>query len=86
MVPRSVKREIHKQLQLAPEGDPEVDLKALLVAEELASYGEGDGPQDREKDVATLQKMMKEPADGLEYEKAALLRDRIKKLQGEAGG
>jgi excinuclease ABC subunit B len=84
MVPRSVKREIHKHLQLAPEADPEVDLKALLVAEELASYGEGDaeGAQPREKDLAVLQRMMKEAADNLEYEKAALLRDRIRKIQG----
>jgi excinuclease ABC subunit B len=82
LIPRTVKREIHKHLQLMPEADPEVDLKALLVAEELAAYGSDGEGKDKEKDLQSLQKMMKEAADNLEYEKAALLRDRIRKLQG----
>jgi excinuclease ABC subunit B len=84
LVPRSVKREIHRHLQLTPELEPDNDFKELLVAEELAAYGsdgEGDG-KAREKDLETLQKMMKEASDNLEFEKAALLRDRIRKLQG----
>ncbi len=85
LVPRSVKREIHKHLQLAPEADPEVDIKALLVAEELAAYGADDSGPEKQKDVETLQKLMKEAAANLEFEKAALLRDRIHKLQGQTG-
>ena len=81
MVPRSVKREIHKHLQLAPEADSELDLKALLVAEELAAYGSDPDGKSKDQDLENLQKMMREAADNLEYEKAALLRDRIRKLQ-----
>jgi excinuclease ABC subunit B len=83
MVPRSVKREIHQHLQLAPEADPSLDLKALLVAEEAVAYGEGGAPVTA-ADLEVLQKQMREAAENLEFEKAAFLRDRIRKLQGGA--
>ena len=70
----------HEAVESSAEADPDVDLRALMVAEELAAYGSGEGV-DKEKDLQALQKMMKEAADNLEYEKAALLRDRIRKLQ-----
>jgi len=76
MVPRSVKREIHQHLQLMPEADPTPDLRAMLVAEELAAYGDGGAA-----DLEALQAQMRDAAENLEFEKAALLRDRIRKLQ-----
>ncbi len=94
MVPRSVQREIHKHLQLMPEVDYSTDLKALLVAEEEAAYaaayssgtggtgGEG-GKGAGAPDVDALRKQMNEAAKNLEFEKAAHLRDRIRKLQKE---
>jgi excinuclease UvrABC helicase subunit UvrB len=68
--------------------EPGNDFKELLVAEELAAYGaDGDGDgKSREKDLDTLQKLMKEASDNLEFEKAALLRDRIRKLQSADSG
>jgi excinuclease ABC subunit B len=86
MVPRSVQREIHKHLQLVPDADYSVDLKALLVAEEEAAY-EADAKGKPRKalpaDVEALRKQMREAADNLEYEKAAHLRDRIRALESK---
>jgi excinuclease ABC subunit B len=84
LVPRSVQREIHKHLQLVPEADYSVDLKALLVAEEEAAYeAEADGKkrQPTPADVEALRKQMREAAANLEFEKAAHLRDRIRALE-----
>ena len=84
MVPRSVQREIHKHLQLVPEADYSVDLKALLVAEEEAAYEAEAGGRPRAKlpaDVEALRKQMREAAANLEFEKAAQLRDRIRVLE-----
>jgi len=85
MVPRSVQREIHQHLQLVPEVDYSLDLKALLVAEDDAVYAAGLGGSGAEgsiPDVEALRKQMNEAAGNLEFEKAAHLRDRIRKLQG----
>jgi excinuclease ABC subunit B len=86
LVPRSVQREIHKHLQLVPEADYSVDLKALLVAEEEASYAaeSKDKPgKSLPADVEALRKQMREAAANLEFEKAAHLRDRIRAMEGE---
>ncbi|MBW8889504.1 MAG: excinuclease ABC subunit UvrB [Fibrobacteres bacterium] len=86
MVPRSVQREIHKHLQLVPDADYSVDLKALLVAEEEAAY-EADAKGKPQKalpaEVEALRKQMREAAANLEYEKAAHLRDRIRALESK---
>ena len=79
MVPTSVKREIHRQLQMTPEVDYAIDLPGLLVAEDAAAYqGDGDGTGK----IEMLQKEMREAAEQLDFERAAALRDRIRKLQG----
>ncbi|MDQ3000627.1 MAG: excinuclease ABC subunit UvrB [Fibrobacterota bacterium] len=84
MVPRSVQREIHKHLQLVPDVDYSIDLKALMVAEEEAAYAavDGDGVVKTENaDIDALRKQMREAAANLEFEKAAHFRDRIRKLE-----
>ena len=85
MVPRGVQREIHKHLQLVPDVDYSIDLKALMVAEEDAAYlaSEKEGrPSQGSPDVEALRKQMREAAANLEFEKAAHFRDRIRKLEG----
>jgi excinuclease ABC subunit B len=89
MVPRSVQREIHKHLQLIPEVDYSLDLKAMLVAEEEAAYANAyasDSTSARVHEsikIEDLRKQMNQAAKNLEFERAAHLRDRIRKLQGE---
>ncbi|MDB5103053.1 MAG: uvrB [Fibrobacteres bacterium] len=85
MVPRGVQREIHKHLQLVPDVDYSIDLKALMVAEEDAAYqaAERDGvAKGGNPTVEALRKEMREAAANLEFEKAAHFRDRIRKLEG----
>jgi len=86
MVPRSVQREIHKHLQLIPDADYSVDLKALLVAEEEAAYeadAKGKPRVALPAEVEALRKQMREAAANLEYERAAHLRDRIRALESK---
>ena len=86
MVPRSVQREIHKHLQLVPDADYSIDLKALLVAEEEAAYeadAKGKPRAAMPADVEALRKQMREAAANLEFEKAAHLRDRIRALESK---
>jgi excinuclease ABC subunit B len=90
MVPRSVQREIHKHLQLVPDADYSIDLKALLVAEETAEYQAEDGKGKTKRgtrsattDIESLRKQMREAAANLEFEKAAYLRDHIRSLEKE---
>jgi excinuclease ABC subunit B len=85
MVPRGVQREIHKHLQLVPDVDYSIDLKALMVAEEDALYqteAAASGAHSQNPDVEALRKQMREAAANLEFEKAAFIRDRIRKLEG----
>ncbi len=89
MVPRSVRREIHQQLQLTPEIDYSLDLQALLVAEDNALYAGSHGVENggEESDgadpkISRLRKEMQDAADQLEFERAAHLRDQIRKLSG----
>ncbi|HEX2612177.1 MAG TPA: UvrB/UvrC motif-containing protein, partial [Fibrobacteria bacterium] len=77
ITPRSVIREIHEHLQMLPDmGDAAADARALLVAEAALESGE--------QDLDELRKEMDAAAASLEFERAALLRDRIRDL--EAGG
>lgn len=73
--PKSVVREIHGDLQLAPEVSEMDDYKALRVAEQDLAYGV--------EDLETLREEMKKAAKQLDFERAALLRDRIKALEGK---
>jgi excinuclease ABC subunit B len=85
MVPRGVQREIHKHLQLVPDVDYSIDLKALMVAEEDALYqteAAASGAKSQNPDIEALRKQMREAAANLEFEKAAFIRDRIRKLEG----
>jgi excinuclease ABC subunit B len=84
MVPRGVQREIHKHLQLVPDVDYSIDLKALMVAEEDAAYlaEGGEAAKGSNPGVEALRKQMREAAANLEFEKAAHFRDRIRKLEG----
>ncbi len=86
MVPRGVQREIHKHLQLVPDVDYSIDMKALMVAEEDAAYAaeekKGGAQRKGNPDIEALRKEMREAAANLEFEKAAHFRDRIRKLEG----
>ncbi len=74
IVPRSITREIHEHLQMLPDaGDAEADLRALLVAEQELEYGV--------EDLEDLRSEMAAAADSLEFERAAMLRDRIAELE-----
>src|SRR5690606_8898366 len=81
ITPRSVVREIHEHLQMAPDfpdlGDPAEDLRALRVAEAALEYGT--------EDLGELRREMEAAAEALEFERAALLRDRIRQLEGDGG-
>jgi excinuclease UvrABC helicase subunit UvrB len=57
-----------------PESDVAADFRALLVAESQLEYGV--------EDLPALRKEMEAAAESLEFEKAALLRDRILILEG----
>lgn len=95
MIPKSVKREIHQHLQLVPEVDYSLDLKAMLVAEDEALYAaamsdstvsgssgnEKSNPDALATTVKQLRKEMNLAAKNLEFERAAHLRDQIKKLE-----
>jgi len=71
--PRSIQRAIHQSLQLAPEALE--DYKSLRVAEQDLAYGR--------EDLPTLRKEMQNAAKELDFERAALLRDRINQLEGK---
>ncbi len=78
ITPTTISREIHAHLQIAPEDEAE-DMRDLLVAEEALEYTVGD--------LGKLRKEMQQAADALEFERAALLRDRIQELEnGGRGG
>lgn len=76
ITPRSVKREIHSGLQMLPDTEALEDMRLLRVAEEDMAYGV--------EDLATLRKEMQAAAKQLDFERAALLRDRIQALQNRS--
>jgi excinuclease ABC subunit B len=78
ITPRSVVREIHEHLQMLPDmGDAAADARALLVAEAALEYGT--------EDLGKLRREMEAAAEALEFERAALLRDRIRDLEAGEG-
>jgi excinuclease ABC subunit B len=77
ITPKSVIREIHAGLQILPDTDILEDLKMLRVAEQDLAYGQ--------EDLETLRKEMQVASRELEFERAALLRDRIKALENGKG-
>ncbi len=74
IVPKTIVREIHTQLQITDEEDWARDTRGLLVAEEALDST----PENLER----LKAEMQAAAEALEFERAALLRDRISALEG----
>ena len=74
ITPTTILREIHSQLQMVSEEESE-DLRSLLVAEQVQEYGV--------ENLEDLRRDMNAAADALEFERAALLRDRIKEIEGD---
>ncbi len=79
ITPQSIIREIHGDLQMIPDmGDAAADARALLLAEQTQEYGS--------KNLSELRREMEVAAAALEFERAAMLRDRIQEFEGEDGG
>ncbi len=75
IVPRTIKKAIAGSIKTICEADY---FKAPRVAEEEGKYGT---VSEVEKEIEKLQKEMKTAAGKLEFERAAVLRDRIKNLK-----
>lgn len=73
IIPRSVEKEIRAKL-IEREGQVDEDIKPMMEKDYLF-------PDEREKVIKKLRKEMKEAAKQLDFETAALLRDRIRHLQ-----
>jgi excinuclease ABC subunit B len=73
ITPRSVKRAVEETLRLYEQAEKVV---SHVVAEDAEGY-------DVIETVRQLEQEMKEAADALEFERAAMLRDQIKELQRE---
>ncbi len=83
ITPKTIKSEIKDSIQKHLKdagyvGDDGTDNQLLEAAEEVPFYG---SMQDLEKDVARLEKEMKQAAKELAFEEAARLRDKIKALR-----
>ncbi len=74
ITPTTILREIHGHMQIGVE--EESDLNGMQVAEQALEY--------EVKDLKQLRREMQEAAAGLEFERAALLRDRIRELENQA--
>ena len=72
ITPQSIQKEIKDNLDLSRN-----------VAEENAEKAAAEAEQADSQQIAVLEKQMLEAAAELEFEVAAALRDRIKKLKGE---
>lgn len=76
IIPRTVVKEITDILAEYKPADRDLD----FVSEEQEVYHGADGP-GLEEEIRTLERLMREAAAELEFEKAAGLRDRIRKLK-----
>ncbi len=76
IVPKTVSRSEQGQLKLYGDDDDDDD-GSFRVAEDEAEYGVAER-------LAVLEAEMKEAASHLEFERAALIRDEIKRLKGES--
>lgn len=86
---RAIQMAYNKEHDIVPktiEKDIRAVIEATMVAEEIADY-EAERPmlnaKEREKRIRQLEKDMKAAAKQLEFEKAAQLRDEIRKLREE---
>ncbi|MCD6024481.1 MAG: uvrB [Fibrobacteria bacterium] len=77
ITPTTIRREIHGQLQMFPDLEEQKDLRSLLVAEQELEYGAENLEQLRREMIAA--------ADAMEFERAALLRDKIAEIEGGRG-
>jgi excinuclease ABC subunit B len=74
ITPETIRREIHGQLQMFADVEEQKDLRALLVAEQELEYGS--------ENLEELRREMNAAAEALEFERAALLRDKINEIEG----
>ena len=75
ITPQSVIKPLDPEMIRIYEGDY---YEAPTVAEEITQF---DSPAELEKEIQRLEKEMREAARQYEFEKAAALRDRVKKLR-----
>ena len=81
ITPRSVIRPIQRSMFMDSKRDRSKNkrgAKGLDVAEEVLEYGEDMTPEELLQD---LKRQMIEAAEALEFERAAMLRDKLKELQ-----
>lgn len=85
ITPRGIQRAIHDIMEGARADAEPSSVKYLKVAEAAAKY-ETMSPQAMAKQIQQLEKQMQELAKNLEFEKAAQLRDEIRRLQAAIFG
>jgi excinuclease ABC subunit B len=88
---RRIQEEYNEERGLQPEGIQkairDINDRLKQVAEEKAEYNTGDIPKEEiARLIKDFEKQMKEAAKNLEFEKAALLRDRVVELRRELVG
>jgi excinuclease ABC subunit B len=88
---RTIQRQYNAERGIEPEGIRkavrDITERIRMVAETQAEYRTGDIPKDEiARLIKDLEKQMKEAAKGMEFEKAALLRDRVVELRRELVG
>jgi excinuclease ABC subunit B len=83
ITPKGVQKRIADVMRLGYE-DGVADIKALKAAETKKAYESLASPELVGKRIAKLEKEMKAAATNLEFEKAAKLRDEIRRLREAA--
>jgi excinuclease ABC subunit B len=88
---RTIQEQYNEEHGIEPEGIRkavrDITERVRMVAEEKADYQTGDIPKDEiARIVKDLEKQMKDAAKNLEFEKAALIRDRVVELRRELVG
>jgi excinuclease ABC subunit B len=88
---RTVQEEYNREHGIEPEGIRkavrDITERVRMVAEEKPEYRTGDIPKDEiARLLKDLEKQMKDAAKNLEFEKAALIRDRVVELRRELVG
>jgi excinuclease ABC subunit B len=88
---RNIQREYNAAHGIEPEGIRkavrDITERVRMVAETQAEYRTGDIPKDEiARLIKDLEKQMKDAAKNMEFEKAALLRDRVVELRRELVG
>ncbi|MGQ9830101.1 MAG: excinuclease ABC subunit UvrB [Thermochromatium sp.] len=80
ITPQTIRKAVADILETQMPGAPMPAHEYAKVAEQLAEYGRLT-PQQLSKRIKTLEKQMYQHAKNLEFEQAALIRDRIRELQ-----